>query len=56
MFNLSLFLCTVLGSALISLFYKDAQYHSLLEKYKSNDNEVSLHTDQNDHHLKICKQ
>ena len=30
--------------------WKDAQHHSLLEKCKSNYNEVSPHTGQNGHH------
>ena len=35
---------------------KDAQQRSLLEKCKSNYNEISPHTSQNGHHQKVYKQ
>ena len=35
---------------------KDAQHHALLEKCKSNYNDISPHTCQNGHHQKVDRQ
>ena len=35
---------------------KDAQHHSLLEKWNQNYNEVSAHINHNDHHKKIYRE